>query len=307
MTKWFLFAIPILLLAGCGSTPEPAPYAHQQGQQLLERGVTSHQRGDYVDAAYYFTRALAQYRSLDHREGMLNSHLNLAETSFLIGRLPIAAEHASSAQALAELQRDREATERAQIVLARIALEQNSLDDAAALIEHIVPPTATRPTEHAALLILADIGIRNEPRDHHYISHAERIHGTPLFQARVMRLHAQMSEEPQLIGQLLRDALDQYRELSFRPGIAATLEEMGQFHQQRGDYEAAEYRLQRALYVRAWLSDGYRSANLLEQLAALYERLDRFEEAEYSREQAASIRQTPASVRLLRLQSNTND
>ena len=69
----------------------------------------------------------------------------------------------------------------------------------------------------------------------------------------------------------LRLAYTSYHKVDYRPGIAATLEELGLLAMQRERWTEAEHLLRRAFIVRIYLMDQEGCVSLLENLASVYE------------------------------------
>lgn len=294
MNRRLLLLLGVLLIAACSSGPsDTRPIVLQDSERLLTLGVAAHANSEYAIASDYFNRALAHYRSVDHRPGILLSHLNLTETALAVGQLETAQRHLSEARKLAIELNDAGSLKRLQLLEASLRWREGNDGEANALLEGLLlgQEETIDAMGMAALIQRTRIAQDSLDSDPETFSHwleqlrqglAHYPASGPLEQARLQRFEAQQmarqgrSQEAQ---QELEQALANYRERALRPAIAATLEELAMLHWQQRALTDAESALQRALYVRVWMMDRQASRRLLMLLGRLYQQQDIQEKA----------------------------
>lgn len=284
---WLLLLLP-LLLVGCSGISDTRPEIVRTSERMLERGVDAHNYGDYATAIDLFSRALGQYRSIDDRQGMLYSHLNLAETSLSGSHHEPAAQHIAAATRLAKERDHLQAQQRTTLLQARWYWQQQQGEQALEQLSHILPDfegsrPLTRPNEVqlAALALRSEIALHQEQEEQatRWIARLRQSitrgrPDTPWHLLRLQRLEAQLAAEQGAYQQalaLLEEPLARYREAAMRPAIAATLREAAEIEQRRGEPAQAIALLERALHIRVWMMDRAHARQLLRQLAQLHE------------------------------------
>lgn len=313
MTKPWLPILLSLFLVGCSGISDTRPEMIRSSERMLERGVEAHALGDYTGAIDLFVSALAHYRSIDHRQGMLYGHLNLAETSLASGQLSHAATHIGQLESLAAELHDHETTQRATLLWARWYQQDGQTEQAIQILNMLLPTyrdghpeTAIGALQLAALTLRSELALLNDQDAGGWITRLEQgvamqSKPDPWTTARLWRLQAQWLAHQGDIekGLLLLDqALDTYRAAARRPAIAATLAEAAQLHWQAGQHELAADHYQRALLIRVWMMDRRHSRQLLEKLVSLYTEMDEHNKARESATLAEQITSEDAWQRL---------
>ncbi len=299
----------ILILSGCFASKDTRPEIIRTSERLMERGVNAHTNGDYVDAVHCFTLALARYRSIDHRQGMLFSHLNLAETTLATNRLDAAGRHIAEADILTLEMGDHKIIQRVALLKARQYWMQQQRCMALFQLEGLLPTFDARhqpesiPNELqlAALSLRTDIAfasLRESPEEAElWLQRLQQAMQMvqpvdPRHYARKQRFEARMAAwngQPDLALNLLDEALMTYRKKALRPAIAATLVEAAQIRWKSHSLDHAEQLLQRALFIRVWMMDRDNARGILELLSELYLQMGDEERAAQSQHLSSSI------------------
>lgn len=304
MIRPLLLLLLLLFLAACSGISDTRPELLRSSERMLERGVEAHTQGDYSMAIDLFTRALAQYRSVDYRIGMLHSHLNLAETALASGQLTYAAKHIRELESLARELRDPASAQRAALLWARWYQQDGQTAQAIATLDSLLPPFSNgkpapvpNPIQLAALTLRSDLALQQNVEPLLWLARLEQglamqSQADPWTQARLWRLQARWLASEGDVEQgltLLEQSLNTYREAARRQAVAATLAEVARLHGQAGNYALAEDHYQRALLIRVWMMDRRHSRELLEELVELYRRMGEDTKARESAALAAQI------------------
>ncbi len=275
---WALALLP-LLLSACVSPPEPKPVPIVEGERLLAVGLAAYQADNYAQAADGFARALRHYQGLDHRRGILESHINLAETALAVRNYSAAARHIAAAAAIAETEGWAGAARRIRLLQAAVAIGIGRVDDAIAQLEPLLPPEGSGGDE-VAIAALADramLALGGPDADawvHRFAMTVGRQGGSPALHARLERCRAALAVrdgDPGTAETLYASALERYTAIPSRRGFAATLEAWGETLAGIGETEAAARRYRAALNVRLWLMDRHGTSSDLLALAQIYQ------------------------------------
>lgn len=271
-----LLASLLGMLAGCVSPPEQRPEALLQGERFLTQGVLAYRADNYPLAAAEFSHALTHYQGLDHRQGILLSRINLAETALAVSNYEAAVRQVAAAVPLAASEGDVVQQERLTLLRSSIALKQGHY---ATTLELLTPLLASglndAELKRGALANRAALALALEADD--APAWVDRFAASvrkdeSLFNARLQRFQAQLAlrrgEQAQAEA-LLQAALDTYKAIPSRSGTAATLEEWGHQLVVQSRWDEAEDRLLRALRIRLWLLDRGSSAADLQIMAAI--------------------------------------
>jgi tetratricopeptide (TPR) repeat protein len=285
-----LCTLPVLLFIGllsaCSGISDTRPDVIRSSERMLERGVNAYINSDYAGATDFFSRALTHYRSIDHRQGMLFSHINLAETALVMGHYPGAEQHLAQAESLAREQGNVGQSQRVMLLQAQLAWRQRQQEKAELILNTLNAEQEQQGISNGALP-LAILSLHTEMAfstldedttqaklwlERFETTIKRSSDSSPLYQARLQRFQAQLLQQQGEYEQaaILREAaLGIYREAALRPAIAATLAEHADAMLAQQRYAEAEQALQRALYIRIWMLDRHNSRELLRQLASV--------------------------------------
>ena len=278
------------LLTGCGSAPQ-RPAAVVEGERMLARGVQAYRNDDLLDAANFFTKALAYHQGLDDAEGQLQSRINLTEVALAVGNLDAAQRHLAQAELLAT---GPLAGYQPRLVLQRssLALAQGDLETARTLSERLLPEklggtgknSADTDSVHQALINRSTVAFASaDEQPAMWVARLEKnSDGDSNASAWLERFRARLAQragDQADASRHLQQALTFCKAIPSRRCIAGTLEEWGALLQASGDLAGAEESYQRALAVRLALLDRGGSSKTLRQLADICHTTGRGERA----------------------------
>ena len=296
-----LVAALALALAGCGSNKPPPPEAVAAPLDALRLGMQSYDDAQYLAATQLFGKALVHYRSVDDSRGQVIALLNLTDVALVLGEHARASEHLAEAERV--VQRDRVPGFAARLPLLQCQALAQAGDAAAArarcetvlALEDIGPKVALSARLELAKLSLADGGdwAALRPPLAKAVADDER----PNSQARLLRLDADAARRAGALDDAyakLSAALAIYQAGLYRPGIAATHEELAVVARAQERDAVARDHYQRALTIRFWMSDRVHGAAALEGLMTLEESVGDLERADQLREMLDYLRGSSA-------------
>ena len=291
LLKTVLSLLLVIQLAACSSVSDQRPEPIRQSEYFLQSGVNAFENSDYVEATDFLTKALAHYRSIDNTEGVLLSHINLAETALAAGNFDAAEKHTAAAQSQVRHNGFPQFTPRITLLQAQTAWRRQQEAETRQLLASLLPTfdeeqrSAIRPdlVTLGAATIRTDIAFQREDVTQQRLW-LKRLSlmvpttngNTQLHQARLLRFEALRAHQEKHTNEALekqQEALAYYREAAARPAIASTLTEIGAILMELEHWEEAENHLQRALYIRLWIMDRIGAAKLLEMLQQVYREL----------------------------------
>ena len=300
--------LALLLLSGCSSIRDERPQPIRQGEYYLQQGVSAYEESDYVTAIDFFSKSLAYYRSIDHIDGVLLSHINLIEAALSSGNFKEAEKNITAAEGLVKQNSTTQFLPRLKLLRAQVHWRRKETDQALQLLEQLLPEfdseqrSKVTPDPHllstATLRTAIAFSEKSELHDakiwlRRLSLMLSRTSGrTELHQARLLRFEAQLAfseGEPQQALSKLDKALHIYRQGAVRPAIAATLTDTGKLFMKMEEWEKAEETLQRALYIRLWIMDRHGTAELMELLQQVYQSLGDEEGYRQMKEEAQRI------------------
>ncbi len=293
MNKQKLWLLVItLLLNACSSVSDTRPEPIRKSEYLLESGVSAFENSDFVEATDFLRKALAHYRSIDDREGVLFSHINLAETALAAGNFDAAEAHTAAAQQITRSGEFQGLAPRITLLQAQRQWRRGLRDETLHLLAPLMPQfneeqrTSIKPNlvTLGATTLQTDIAFAQADNAAQQRLWLKRLSlmapategNTELHQARLLRFEAQLAQTDGALAEALEkfsQALQLYRASASRPAIAATLTEIGGLLMQQQRWKEAEDHLQRALYIRLWIMDRIGSTKLLEMLKQTYQQL----------------------------------
>lgn len=259
-----------LSIASCVSYPPVQPGLLADASLYMQDGVKAFAEADRLRAQALFTRALSIYQGIDDQEGALNSQINLAEVALSARNYHAARLYLQRARAVAETAGLQHYQARIALLSAQSAVQQKQYIQAEKILQSLlpafdgdmpvkisgdiqVPAIANRTLIAFALKHKAALWTRR-------YANALKFPGiaAPLLAARLLRFNAVLAAEQgrfETAEVLLQQALAKYKAQLSRPGIAATLVELGQIAMQQGHWREAQAYLQRAILVFRFMDD----------------------------------------------------
>ena len=272
----FVILTIALLSTACVSGPdEKQPEAIEAANNALSSGVSNYNKNKHELAITYFKNALRDFRSIDHQYGIASSCLNLSKTHLSIGNTELAEAYLKQAQRVIERENIKQLDDHVRIIESSIAIENNQLAQAKQTLEPLLQKDSNNAFTLAAIQNRTRIAHAENNKDdatQWTSSFEQKIKssaGRQTHKARLARFKANLSGDATTQNQHLTEALNIYRAQTNRPGIAATLQEWGDALIKQKQPEAAQDKLQRALYIRQSLQDRKNSLAILESLAQI--------------------------------------
>ena len=133
--KLFLL-LSILILSACTGNIEPRPTAILNAGSYTHDGVQAYAEADWQRAQFFFTKALLIYQGVDDQQGVLLSHINLAEIALAVDDYPTVDRHLEVASIIANKTEQANIQSRITLLSAQSAFKQNQL---ALAIKHLTP------------------------------------------------------------------------------------------------------------------------------------------------------------------------
>lgn len=263
-----LIIIAIATLFACSSSPErkPLPEPVSDARDAHELAIDAFNAGRYRDAIAGFHRAERRFLSLDDPHGVAAAAISQAEILLLLGENDDAAKSLQRAKVAIAHTGNKALSERAQLMEARLAME-NEPSTARKLLNTL--SDAMTPSVVAQVRLLScELEMRQGETNCATNLAADGLAMT----ARIAHLQARAALQRgdlEAASVQLESALDIYRSLAFRPGIAAVHESSGDLAMQTDKREVAKEHLERALYLRLWIRDRVHAAEVLTRLAEL--------------------------------------
>jgi len=266
------------LAAGCGSRKPPPPEAVAVPLDALRMGMQSYQDDQYVAAAQLFAKALAHFRSVDDSRGQVIALMDLADVALVLGEHARAAHHLAEAERLVQRDRLPGFGAQLQLMLCQTAAQAGDAVGAEARCGAVLALAEVDPrVALAARFELAKLALtRAAGWEAARAALAEALDADPrpTTRARLLRLDADAARRTgDLAGAYaaLTKALAIYQAELYRPGIAASHEELAAVAQAEGKLEIARDHYERALTVRMWMLDRVHGASALAGLASVEE------------------------------------
>ncbi len=270
----FIGMLLALLLTACGSRPTRQPAVVLDSENDMALGMRAYQDNNYTQARNYFARALAQYRSVDQRAGELNALIDLADSALGQGEYLAARDYLGEADKFAANGSFTALRPHIELLTAYADMQAGDTQLAAAQLDALLnDPTTPADIRQAALFAHTQTAFDLKSADATAwlgkLGAALGKNPDALSAARYQRLQAMAARnngDLQQATALYTKALNAYRAVYYRPGIAATLEEWADLSMQQKNWNTAKNQLQRALDVRLSMYDRTHSIRDLDNL-----------------------------------------
>jgi tetratricopeptide (TPR) repeat protein len=270
------------MLVGCSGGPDEKPVSDSISSpaKLLDNGIYHYSINNYPKAINQFEKALLQYRSIDNQAGIANSCLNLAKTYMAINNNQLAAEYLVKADVIIENASLDDMNEHLSLLKSSLAIN-NALYDQALLELDQVLTSKNAQIKLAALKNRNVIAFAKNDTDKKQwlekykslqTSHPEN---TQSHAARILRFEAETTVDTEKQVELLTRSLSISQNLATRTAIAATLAQWAEVNIEMQQYDQAEDKYLRALFIRHQLSDVKNSLLILKQLQIVYAKTDK--------------------------------
>lgn len=288
----FLLLLFLSVISGCSTISDERPGPVRKSEYYLEHGVSAFEESRFIDAADFFRKALAHYRSIDDSTGILLSRINIAETALALGNFKLANAEIRQAKKIDKAVLTREYLDRLALLQAQVHWRAGNRKESLGLLEIMLPQFdidhkavgKTNASTVGAVTLRTDIAMTTANSDKvtaitwltrlsKLISNIKNEH--PLHKARLLRFEAKLAQlqqnDSKALNQL-KQALVLYRDAAIRPAIAATLSEQGDVYMQMGDWNAAINSFERASYIRLWIADQVGAKEVMMKLRNAYQK-----------------------------------
>jgi tetratricopeptide (TPR) repeat protein len=274
-----------ILFAGCTGNAQRPPEPLQSAAEFEQRGIEMYAAGDYAGAIRHFERAFEYYGRIDRREPMSRNRVYTAQSALLINNLPLAESALADLEELASHSDGQYQRYRLWLLQSEYLIRAQHPAQAIAPLERILAANAAPPEIVAAALVnRARIAVAAGAEDQNqWLRRAQSSADSGLNRNRLLRLRASIlsrAGDHAAAEKLLQQALENYRQYLFQPGIAATLGELGQLMQARNSPDEARFFLRRALTLRLDLVDIPSAIELARRLQAIETQTGHFAAAE---------------------------
>jgi tetratricopeptide (TPR) repeat protein len=270
-----------LCLSACAKEPDMRPDPYIKSEALLQQGIIAYEQDNFSEATQKFSRALVLYQSFDNHHGIALTRLNLVETALA------SSDFANAQLYLQQLKQqaansDLEANLKRKIIFLEVKLlsEQQQYQAALATLQPLLAESAKQQKPDAEQLNLLAMQAKLEV----LIAPSVQSQGLTKFEAALKQLEPQSPHYQTLLNRilatialkradyqtaisLLTQALDYYKTQAQRRSTASCLEELADVETARKNKPAAQDYLQRALVIREWLKNDFKSQKIRQQLA----------------------------------------
>lgn len=259
-----------LLLSACGGSAVTNPIAIQDAESYTNSGLQAFSVGDSDHAQQLFNKALTLYQGLDNQQGVLSSHINLAQVTLAAGDYPTTQEHLERAADIVKTAEFQSYQPRVTLLLAQSAIGQNEYVQAEKSLQPLLPEfnglTPVNPPDMIQLTAIASrtsIAFAQQQDESLWTQRYAKAltlsdNNAPVFVSRLLRFQAELLQHQQQYKQAeshLQRALSGYKASYSRPGIATTLAELGRLSMAQGHWADAQSYLTRSNTVFRYIGD----------------------------------------------------
>ena len=276
-----LFFTSVLVLNAFTNTSDIRPHAAIQSENIMLQGIKAFQQDNYLQAIASFNKALVLYQSIDDQNGILLARINLIESALAISRFDLAEQNFILLGNIEFLQPRL----KSKIILlkAHNFFLQEQYHEA---LQALHPLLAQLPDIYKKLspeqvnLLLTQTKFAVFSHSADAISWFEQLDTVMAENSMIdikqkalfKRLSAHMAQQRNNSDQaitLMQQAIALYKSNTNRRSIATCLQEIAGFYYSRKNVKAAYESLSRALFIRKWLKDTYKTEALVQQLQLL--------------------------------------
>jgi len=273
--------LSILILSACAGNIETRPTVILNAENFTTDGVKAFAAADWQRAKILFTKALLIYQGIDDQQGVVLSHINLAEVALAIDDYPTVEEHLLATSAISNKTLHADMQARISLLYAQNALMQNRTAIAKQHLRPLLPEFDNEtPVGKSSQIELIAIADRTK------LAFIENIDASLWTRQYANALTQSNSKDSDLKAHLLsyqaalqqqqgdlvsaesnlQQALIKYKINLSRPGIAITLSELGELYMLQGQYQEAKEYVNRAIAVFQYLNNAKQMSRLNEIL-----------------------------------------
>ncbi len=272
-----LIAALISILSACTIAPveETLPDSITSPANHLNKGIHQYNNNNYPQAINHFEKALLQYRSIDNQTGIAQCCMNLAKSFMAVNNNQMAAEYLLKANKIITQASLTKLAEHLHLLNSTLAIKSGLYEQA---LQELNPALISSNTaiQLAALKNRNTIAfLRNDSDRKQWLEKYRNLQqknptNSSSHQARILRFESELAENTKTKNALLTRALAISQNLPDRTAIAATLTQWLQIDIDTEQFDKAEDKALRALFIRHQLGDVKNSLIILQKLHHIY-------------------------------------
>ena len=280
LIRFIVLSLLIIIAACSGGPPEKPPLdSLTSPANLLDRGITHYNDNNYPKAINDFEKSLLQYRSIDNQSGIASSCLNLAKTYMAINNNQTAAEYLVKANSIIRQAQLTKLNEHLHLLNSSLAIKnalyENAIQELGTVLNSKKPHIKLAALKNRTSIAF----LRNDEDKTQWLEKYKDLQNnnkkdSASHLARILRFKAELSENKNTNAALLADSLSISQKLASRTAIAATLTQWADVDINNKNYQQAEDKSLRALFIRHQLGDVKNTLVLLQQLQTIYKATD---------------------------------
>ena len=281
-----------LVVTACGGKVVTRPGVLLDAESYTTGGLEAFAEANWNSAQLLFTRALSLYQGIDDQQGILYSHINLAEVALSRRDYATVERHLDYAADIAKKDSLQQYQGRISLLYALNALQQQKTTLAESLLQALLPEfdediplTIPDAIQMAAIANQTKIAfIRRQGEQIWTLRYANALKLTTInnsdLDARLLRFQSSLMRGQgnyQKAEFNLQHALSIYKKNISRPGIAATLSELGILYMIQERWQDASDYLNRSIAVFRYLGDLNKIISVTENLVVVETELGNLE------------------------------
>lgn len=259
-----------LILSACASNLVTRHTVVQDAENMTGQGLQAYSEADWNRAYRLFSKALSLYEGIDHQQGVLYSHINLAQVALSVGDYPEIKAHLAVATDIVITTEFQHYQPHITLLFAQSAIQQQRYAYAEKKLRLLLPefneltpvssPDMVQLTAIASQTKIAFAQQQNESLWTQRYAEALRLstrHSAAL-ENRLLRFQANLLQRQQYYQRAeshLQHALFSYKTTHSRAGIAMTLAELGHLSMAQGHWQEAQNYFMRSNKVFRYIGD----------------------------------------------------
>ncbi len=260
----------LLLLEGCGNSFVNNPVLISDAENYTHDGLQAYSDAEWDSAQSLFSKSLSLYQGIDDQNGVLYSHINLAEVALSTLDYQAVEKHLQQAGQIAKKDLFKDAQARVTLLYSLSALKQNQLIRAEGLLNSLLPQfdgnqLIDKPNviQLSALVNQTKIAFKNKKDESLWTDRLESAlkrsaENSPDLEARLFRFQAKLLEQQGDFlnaENYLQRALISYKQNLSRSGIGMTLFTLGKLYMKQQRWLDAQDYLTRSAAVFRYLKN----------------------------------------------------
>jgi tetratricopeptide (TPR) repeat protein len=257
-------------LISCGGHTASKPAIVQDAENYTNEGMQAFAESNWQQAQRSFTRALSLYQGIDDQQGVLQSHINLAEVALSVRDYQASQRHLDQATDIIRTKSLSPYQQRIVLLYALQALQQKHIVQAEHLLLSLLPvfhnsTSVTIPDaiQMSAIANRTKIAFMNNQDEALWVlryAKALEIYDSKDYdlEARLLRFQSSLLQRQgdyDASEAKLQQALSIYKNNFSRTGIAVTLFELGLLYMHQAQWQNAQDYLNRSIAVYHYLRD----------------------------------------------------